>query len=191
MPLVVTLHGRGLDEHSMNDLVAALPPGVAAASVRGLLPTRRGFGWYTEFGIGRPHPESIAAATKELLAWLDDLRVDHPRVVLCGFSSGMVLAGALLLAEPARFAGAVLLSGCLPADAGMPMEDGRLSGVPVFWGSDADNDPIIPPELIEWTGAWLRDASGAKLVERRYPGLGHGRSPEELADVSAFVAQVL
>ena len=44
------------------------------------------------------------------------------------------MAGALLLDEPQRFAGAVLLSGALPFDCGIAADPGRLQGIPVFYG---------------------------------------------------------
>ena len=60
----------------------------------------------------------------------------------------------------------------------------------VDWGFDAA-DPVIPRDLVDRSEAWLRDESGAALTERDYPGMGHGLSLQELADVSGFVSAVV
>ena len=100
------------------------------------------------------------------------------------------MAAGLLLVNPERFAGAVLLSGTLPWDAGFDLTPGRLAGVPVFWANDPA-DPVIPRDLVARSEAWLGADSGAILVERHYPGTGHGLSEQELADVSDFLTNVL
>ncbi|MGW9131699.1 hypothetical protein [Streptomyces sp. NPDC055681] len=46
---------------------------------------------------------------------------------------------------------------------------------------------MIPADLVSRTGEWLREKSGARLAERRYPGLGHGIALPELADASDFL----
>ena len=47
---------------------------------------------------------------------------------------------------------------------------------------------MIPAEAVERTAAWL--AGHADAVVRVYPGLSHGISPDELADVAAFLADL-
>ncbi|WP_107100373.1 alpha/beta hydrolase [Streptomyces prasinopilosus] len=145
-----------------------------------------GYAWFANRGVGRPLPDSLAATADWLLGWLGTEAAGHTSVSLLGFSGGMAMAGGLLLARPERFAAAVLLSGTLPWDAGLPEERGRLAGVPVFWGRDVA-DRVIPADLVARTGTWLREDSGARLEERRYPGQGHGISLPELADASAFL----
>ncbi|MFF2407852.1 alpha/beta hydrolase [Streptomyces sp. NPDC058092] len=185
-PLLVALHGRGADEASFAQLAPHLPQGATAAFVRAPLAEGAGYAWFANRGIGRPLPDSIAATADWLFGWLDVEAAGHTSVSLLGFSGGMAMAGGLLLARPERFAAAVLLSGTLPWDAGLPEEPGRLAGVPVFWGRD-DADPVIPADLVARTGEWLREKSGARLAERCYPGLGHGIALPELADASDFL----
>ena len=185
--LVVALHGRGSDERSMAALREYLPAGVTVAAPRGPLALADGFTWFENRGIGRPIAESIADTVAVLLGWLDDVAGAHSGVVLLGFSGGTAMAGGLLLAEPDRFAAAVLLSGTLPWDAGFDTSDGRLSGLPVFWSIDVD-DPMIPRDLVDRSESWLRSHSGADLGEHRYPGVGHALSIEELGDVRTFIA---
>lgn len=185
-PLVVALHGRGADERTFAELTPCLPTAATLAFVRAPIPEGEGYAWFANRGVGRPVARSLADTADRLFAWLDTVSGRHGSVSLLGFSGGMAMAGGLLLARPERFAAAVLLSGTLPWDAGLPEEPGRLRGVRVFWGRDAA-DTVIPEDLVARTGAWLRTQSGATLTERTYPGLGHGISTEELADASAVL----
>jgi phospholipase/carboxylesterase len=186
--LVVALHGRGADERSMLPLAAYLGDDVTVAAPRG--PVALGTGAYTWFenrGIGRPVESSISASAELIFGWLDAAASGFSSVVLLGFSGGTAMGGGLLLREPERFSGSLLLSGTLPWDAGFDTSTGRLAGRPVFFGYDPA-DAVIPPELIARSVAWLRDESGATLSEHAYPGVGHGISNEEIADIRRFVA---
>ena len=72
--------------------------------------------------------------------WLDDVAPAGRPVLLVGFSGGAAFAGGLLLDDPARYAGAAILYGTLPFDAGVPTDAGRLAGVPVLVAQgDADH----------------------------------------------------
>lgn len=185
-PLIVALHGRGADEASFAQLAPHLPQGATAAFVRAPLAEGGGYAWFANRGIGRPLPDSIKAGADWLFDWLDAEAAGHTSVSLLGFSGGMAMAGGLLLARPERFTAAVLLSGTLPWDAGLPEEQGRLAGVPVFWGRDVA-DRVIPADLVARTGEWLREKSGARLEEHQYPGMGHGITLPVLEDASAFL----
>lgn len=188
-PLVVALHGRGSDEVSFARLAPHLPEKAVVAFVRAPITEGGGYAWFANRGIGRPLPESISATTEWLFGWLDTVATPRSSVSLLGFSGGMAMAGGLLLTQPDRFAAGVLLSGTLPWDAELPEGSGRLAGMPIFWGRDVE-DSVIPADLVERTGTWLRDQSGARLQERLYPSLGHGISLTELADTATFLERV-
>jgi phospholipase/carboxylesterase len=187
-PLLLALHGRGADERTFSEIAPHLPEDTTIAFVRAPIAEDGGYAWFDNRGIGRPVAGSIAASADQLFGWLDTVAGRHSSVGVLGFSGGMAMAGALLLARPERFASAVLLSGTLPWDAGLPTGAGRLRGVRVLWGRDPD-DTVIPADLVARTGAWLREESGADLLERTYPALGHGIAMDELADISAFLTE--
>jgi phospholipase/carboxylesterase len=108
--------------------------------------------------------------------------------VLVGFSGGAAFAGGLVLDDPARYAGAAILSGTLPFDAGVPTTPGRLDGVPVLVAQgDADN--VIPRELLDRTWQYAHDGSGARAVGVRDPG-GHGISADVLAALEDWLDSV-
>ena len=157
-PLVVLLHGNGTSEHSMIEISPWLPHGpVAYVSVRAPVPADRGFRWFTETD-GRPDPDGLADASRFVLGWLDG-EGERP-VLLLAFRGGVTLAGALLLAAPERFSGAVLLHGALSLYP--PPPRGALRGMPVLL-AHADDDPRTPQPLLAATRDWLRRWSGAPV----------------------------
>jgi phospholipase/carboxylesterase len=187
-PLVVLLHGRGADETDLIDLAPLLPPAFAFASVRAPVAVEGGgYTWFENRGPARPLARSVRTSVDAFRTWLDGLEPpgnDRPRTYLLGFSAGMMMAGALLLDDPARFAGAVLLSGALAFDTPIPVTPQRLADVPVFYGIGS-LDEVIPAELAARTTAYLRDKSGAALTMREYPH-GHSISRTEISDVRAW-----
>jgi phospholipase/carboxylesterase len=105
-----------------------------------------------------------------------------------GFSQGGFMATQLLRTRPDRVLAPVVLAGFVlgvpqPADERLAAERPAL-----FWGR-GDADGVISTEAVEGAAAFLPGHSA--LVERVYPGLGHGISAEELADVQAFLAEHL
>jgi phospholipase/carboxylesterase len=163
-----------------------MPDSVTLVAPRGPISVGTGWTWFDNKGIGRPRESSIKESAAALLAWLDEVAEAHSRIVLLGFSGGTAMAGGLLFTDPDRFAGAVLLSGTLPWDAGFEAPEGLLSGMPVFWSIDPE-DRIIPADLAARSHAWLVEHSGADVQEHLYPGVGHGISQQEAEDVAAFV----
>ncbi len=118
-PLVVLLHGRGSNETDIVGLADHLPTGAAYAAVRAPIGEGGGYAWFANRGIGRPTPESLAETMAWCRAWLDEVAPDAQPVVPVGFSGGGASAGGLILADPARYAGAGILHATLPVDAGV------------------------------------------------------------------------
>jgi phospholipase/carboxylesterase len=187
-PLVVLLHGRGADEHDLIDLTSDLPRGFAYASVRGPLELPEGgYRWFEDRGVGRPVGKSLQSAVDGVRAWIDGPATadyDRTRTFLLGFSAGMMTAGALVLDDPARFAGAILLSGAIALDGGAATP-GRLTGVPIFL-AHGSADTMIPADLVLQTQRYLRDRSGAVLTEHVYPR-DHSIARREIADIAAWL----
>ncbi|MEF3121788.1 alpha/beta hydrolase [Kocuria flava] len=188
-PLVVLLHGRGSHEREILGVADHLPTGPAYAAVRAPIPEGGGFAWFANRGIGRPVAASLAATTAWFRSWLDEAAPAGRPVVLIGFSGGAAFAGALLLSEPARFAGAAILNGTLPFDAGIPVEPARLAGTPVFV-AQGEADTVIPRELLERTWSYLHTGSGAAVRGRCDPG-GHGLGPRTVAELRHWVQELV
>ncbi len=190
-PLLVLLHGRGADEHDLFELAPAIDSRFAIAAVRAPLPTDEGgYTWSESRTPGRYIGESLRASLTWFQAWLDSLTNGRPEaqdVYLLGFSAGMAMASALLLDEPARYAGAVLLSGTLPFDTDLAMTKNRLAGVRLFHGHGSF-DRVIPADLVARSAKYLRESSGAVLETRSYP-IAHEISDQEMRDINAWLTR--
>ena len=184
-PLVVLLHGRGSNEREILGLADRLPSGPAYAAVRAPIAEGGGYAWFANRGIGRPVAESLRSTMSWFRTWLDAVAPAGRPVVLVGFSGGAAFAGGLLLADPARFAGAAILYGTLPFDAGVPVTAGRLAGLPVFV-AHGEQDRVIPQELLARTWQYLLAESGAAAHARRDPG-GHGITGQTLAELGTWI----
>jgi phospholipase/carboxylesterase len=188
-PMVVLLHGRGSNEREMAGLASQLPAYFAVASVRGpvvLGPTQ--FTWFENRGIGRPVPESLRSSIDWFRAWLDDVAGDRP-VALVGFSGGTAFAGGCVLDDPSRFAGAALLYGTIPFDAGVATTPDRLAGVNILHAQGVD-DQVMPRDLMSQTWQYLTEESGANLETYRTTG-GHAIAPEVLAALNVWLEKIL
>lgn len=115
--------------------------------------------------------------------------VPTSRVVLLGFSQGASLATEFAARNARRYGGVVGLSSGLIGPEGTPRDyPGNFEGTPVFLGC-GDDDPYIPKErVIESADVFER--MGANVTLRLYPGMGHTRNQEELAEVRALVTAV-
>ena len=180
-PLLMLLHGHGMDERVGFDLRDHLPPSVVVASLRAPARARGGYGWFALDATFHPH--QIDTAVEAVLAWLDH-QYGYSSVGVLGFSQGSAIAAQCMRTRPKQFACAVLLSGFLnPLPATGDQELARIRP-PVFSGR-GDADLLVPAPLIRLTEQWLE--SHTTLTRSLYPGLGHNVSTEELTDLATFL----
>jgi phospholipase/carboxylesterase len=185
----VLLHGRGSNEEDIIGLAEHLPAGPAYAAVRAPIAEGGGYAWFANRGIGRPVAESLRATMDWFRDWLDDAAPVGRPVVLVGFSGGAAFAGGLLLGDPARYAGAAVLYGTLPFDAGVPTTAGRLDGARVLV-VHGDQDTVIPRELLDRTWSYLEGDAGSVTTAVRDAG-GHGLRNNALGDLQHWLSAVL
>jgi phospholipase/carboxylesterase len=188
-PLVVLLHGRGSKEQEILSLAPHLPAGVSYAAVRAPITEGGGFAWFANRGIGRPVAASLEATMAWFRDWLDAVAPAGRPAVLVGFSGGAAFAGGLVLDDPTRYAGAAILYGTLPFDAGVPVDTSRLANLPVFVAR-GEADQVIPRELLDRTWHYLHTTSGAPAVGRRDPG-GHGITAPTLHRLAEWIGDRL
>jgi phospholipase/carboxylesterase len=188
-PLVVLLHGRGSDEAAIIGLAHHLPAGPSYAAVRAPIGEGGGYAWFRNRGLGRPVAESLAETMAWFRGWLNEATPAGRPVVLVGFSGGAAFAGGLVLRDPSRFAGAAILYGTLPFDAGVPVTPARLAGMPVFV-AQGDTDTVIPRELLDRTWEYLLGESGASPYARRDPG-GHGITAQTVVELGGWITERL
>ncbi|MDI9915631.1 hypothetical protein [Rhodococcus sp. IEGM 1379] len=188
-PLVVLLHGRGSNERDILSLAPHLPGDAAYVAVRAPIAEGSGFAWFANRGIGRPQAASLEATMGWFREWLDAVAPLGRPVILVGFSGGAAFAGGLILDDPARFAGAAVLFGTLPFDAGLHVEPGRLAHLPVFV-AQGDQDHVIPAELLYRTWDYLLGQSGAPTEAHRDPG-GHALSGAVVSALNQWITRRL
>ena len=188
-PLVVLLHGRGSNETEILGLAPHLPAGPAYAAVRAPIAEGGGYAWFANRGIGRPIAGSLRSTMDWFRSWLDEAAPDGRPVILVGFSGGAAFAGGLVLDDPARYAGAAVLYGTLPFEAGLATDPGRLANLPVFV-AQGDGDHVIPRELLDRTWDYLLSESGAPTIAQRQPG-GHQLTATTVHQLGDWIAHRL
>ena len=180
-PLLVLLHGHGMDEHMGADVQHRLPAELVTASIRGPLRVRAGYGWFPLDATLRL--EQVDRAAHAVLRWVQ-AQTRHPSMGVLGFSQGSSIGLQCMRLDPALFDYGVVLSGFAvpfpqPGDAELARRR-----PPVFSGR-GDADPLIPSALVAQTDRWL--AAHTRLTSHVYPGLGHSVAPAEIDDLAAFL----
>jgi len=123
-PAIVALHGWGANAMDL----LGLAPYLAGGRFLVLCPQGRievplgsmvGCGWFPLTMGAPPDPAAFAAGVDDVRRFLDAAvrryPIDPKKLVVLGFSQGGVVAYALALGAPERFAGLVTLSSWLPA----------------------------------------------------------------------------
>ena len=185
---VLFLHGFGADEQDLPGLAPALGLDLPWASLRAPLDVGSGAAWFAVTTPGSPDPEVVEAATGTIWDWVDANLDPGTRVVPIGFSQGGLMATQLLRTRPERVLAPVVLAGFVlgaPQPADDTLADDRP---PVFWGRGAD-DRVIAAPAVARTESWL--PLHTSLTARVYPGLSHGISGPEVADVRDFLVEQL
>ena len=185
-PLLVAMHGVGSNERDLLGLAPALPAAWTMASLRAPMPWGQGHSWYPLGTPGSPALEPVDAVVADVLAWIDSVAADHPRIGLLGFSQGGSMALQLLRARPTGFAFAVSLSGFVVPGVTDARDEAVAAVRPRVFLGHGDLDPVIPTEATARTQAWA--AATTDVTDREYAGLPHAVSAAELADVTAFIA---
>jgi phospholipase/carboxylesterase len=182
---MLLLHGYGSNEHDLPPLGPALAPGLPWASLRAPMPLPHGgYAWFPIMRPGNPDPAAVAAATEAIWEWAEESLAAQAAIVGVGFSQGGLMATQLLRTRPERVAATVVLSGFVQA-APQPADEQLARDRPaVFWGRGTQ-DQVITGAAVERTAQWL--PAHATLTEHVYPGLPHGISDQEIADVRAFL----
>jgi phospholipase/carboxylesterase len=187
-PLILLLHGSGADERDMITMWPDLPQEFVVIALRA--PFRDGGGGYRWYRAD--HRETDIAVSRKIIdrvaeTCLARFAADPNRVFVAGFSQGAVMAYEATLHEPRRFRGAAALSGTLLASATstLPPRD-DLARTAVFIGHGAA-DTRSPVSSATRAHAEL-DRLGIANTVHVYPGLGHGTSGTEVADLRAWLA---
>lgn len=195
LPTIIALHGWGANGLDL----LGLAPYLGGGSFLVLCPQGRievplgptlGYGWFPLSMGATPDLKAVTAGLDDVRGFLDAAKQQYPidpqKVVLLGFSQGGVMAYALALAEPERFAGLAVLSSWLPAPAvqALPLRSCDRLATLVHHGT---RDELIPVERGRESVEQLR--SMHVPVTYREFDIGHEISAESLTDLSAWLEQ--
>jgi phospholipase/carboxylesterase len=202
---VIWLHGLGADGHDFAGLVPELdlsncPPIRFVFPHAPSMPVTVNGGyvmpaWYDILGpnlVSQQDATGIQASERAIVALIAHevaRGIPAERIVLAGFSQGCAMALHTGLRLPQRLAGIMALSGYLPlADRLAAERHAANARTPVFM-AHGTQDPVV----VVARGEASRDALatlGQPVQWHSYP-MPHSLHPREIADISAFLAQVL
>jgi phospholipase/carboxylesterase len=202
---VIWLHGLGADGHDFAGLVPELdlsgcPPIRFVFPHAPSMPVTVNGGyvmpaWYDILGpnlVSQQDAAGIQASERAIVALIAHevaRGIPAERIVLAGFSQGCAMALHTGLRLPQRLAGIMALSGYLPlADRLAAERHAANARTPVFM-AHGTQDPVV----VLARGEASRDALaalGQPIEWHSYP-MPHSLHPREIADISAFLAQVL
>jgi predicted esterase len=178
-PLLVMLHGSGVDERDVIYDAAAL--GAGRLNWIGMAPKARGLSdWY------------LGDSGRDVFECIEDVRkrysIDSRCIVLMGFSSGGFGAWRLGLQRPELFAGVVPLSAPL-AVRGQSVEPllHKVEGLPLFV-AHGTGDHAVSVEQARRAVGILRDRGYTLLTYHELEGAGHGNyNAQILPDLIAWL----
>ncbi len=177
---ILLLHGRG---GSAEDILA-LGKAIGAPGLAYLAPQAAGSTWYPNSFLApleqnEPVLSSALRKVQTTIQLVVAAQVPADRIVICGFSQGACLATEFVARHPLRYGGLIAFTGGLigPLDADMS-HTGDLKGTPAFLGS-GDPDPHVPWQRVQQSAEVLKQM-GAFVTARRYPGIAHSITPEEI-----------
>ena len=197
---VIWLHGLGADGHDFEPIVPELELAEPVRFVFPHAPVRpvtlnqgmRMRAWYDILQLGGgPEDEAGVRASQKLVEQMIAAEKERGarKVVLAGFSQGGAIVLQTALRHPERLAGVLALSTYLPLHASLASERSPANrDVPIFM-AHGQYDDIIPLARAEQSRKML-EGLGYPVQWHVYP-MPHSVCPEEIADLSQFLREIL
>ncbi|MDX1461295.1 MAG: carboxylesterase [Xanthomonadales bacterium] len=200
---VVWLHGLGADGHDFEPIVPMLGTD-RIGPVRFVFPhaPRRPVtvnggmvmrAWYDirALDIARDQDRAGIEASADITTALIEREIERgippDRIVLAGFSQGGAMAAYVGLRSPHKLAGLLILSAYLLDEEGIPGDPvNRETAAFVGHGR---LDPVVPVMLGRYLSGALKGLG--MPVEYHEYDMPHSVAPEEIADISEWLARVL
>ncbi len=202
---IIWLHGLGADGHDFEPIVPELGlSGLPAmrfvfphapyrpVTVNGGATMRA---WYDiaiderGFRQDEAHIRDSEQTLRRLIAQERERGIDSRRIVLAGFSQGAAIALHTGLRYPQALAGILALSMPVPLPERIAPELNPANArVPVFL-AHGTQDQVVPYPMGEY-GHRLLENIGLPVEWHSYP-MGHTVTPEEVADIRAWLGRVI
>lgn len=191
-PLVIALHGWGMNEQSF---ARWLRPGIEHVESlswwipRGILPgqvqsKKVGYGWYVYDGADQAALKASMSEARSYLAGLADMarrHLDCGPITLVGFSQGGYMASFAALTRPDLFDRLVCCSGRPKTEFVEDLRKARTLRVLIQTG---ERDESVPTALMAKGTAPLKEA-GLDVTERSYDA-NHRLTREMAIDIAEF-----
>ena len=187
---ILALHGRGGNEHDLIPVAKQIAPGAGVLAPRGPEPqSPGGWAWFTHHGIGVPVIASFDACLDQVARWIVTAATAYgialPMTAL-GFSSGGMMAGALVAARPDLVDSAILMA------SGYRLPDhiaalGGLAGRRILI-CGGDEDSFHTRQMMD-EGVRSYASAGARVDARVYRGVGHTITLEQARDAAQWLTE--
>ena len=188
---IILLHGRGGSAEDILGLreefgfpeasyLALEAPGHTWYPYSFLTPIERNEPWLTQ-SLAKVS-ETVDAALRQGIA--------RENIVIAGFSQGACLASEFVARNAARYGGLIAFTGGLIGPPGTDFRyPGNLAGTPAFLGA-GDPDPHVPWKRVQ-ESADVLTKMGADVTLKRYAGMPHTISRQEISEARALLAKAL
>jgi len=194
---IIWLHGLGADGHDFEPIVPELDLPKPVRFVFPHAPIRpvtlnqgmRMRAWYDIIQLGGGAEDEAGIRASQALVEEMVLKEKTGKIVLAGFSQGGAVVLQTALRHPKRLAGVLALSTYLPIAAKLAAERSPANAdIPIFMAHGSYDD-IIPLRRAQQSRDLLKELNYA-VEWHEYP-MPHSVCPEEIADISAFLARLL
>ncbi len=165
---IILVHGRGASAEDILQLRDELDyPELAYVAPQAAENT-----WY---------PYSFLNKLKNIVGNITREGIPQDKIVIAGFSQGACLASEFVARNAANYGGLIAFTGGLIGPPGTDFHyTGSLSGTPAFLGA-GDPDAHVPWQRVR-ESADVLSALGADVFLRRYPGMPHTITRQELEE---------
>jgi len=193
---VIWLHGLGADGHDFEPIVPELGLRAPLRFVFPHAPVRpvtinngaRMRAWYDifQFGGGPEDEAGIRDSEKAIQSLIEN---EKRPVFLAGFSQGGAIVLQTALRYPKKLKGVLALSTYLPLSTKLSREKSvENQDLPIFM-AHGTQDPVIPLQKARLSREVL-EQQGYKVEWHEYP-MPHSVCPQEISDISSFIARLL
>lgn len=188
---VILLHGRGA---SASDILG-LAGEMYYPELAYLAPQAAGHTWYPNSFLAplEQNEPWLSSALKRVETIVDSIvasGIPHRKIALLGFSQGACLATEFVARHAHSYGGLITFTGGLIGPPGTRFEyQGSLNGMKSFLGS-GDPDPHVPWQRVQ-ASAGVLSAMGADVTLRRYPGMPHAVSEDEIRSARPIIERLV
>jgi phospholipase/carboxylesterase len=187
---MILLHGRGASAEDILGLADELNhPELAVFAPQAAGNTWYPYSFLVPIEQNEPALTSSLNKVKSVVGEISRAGIPHDKIVIVGFSQGACLASEFVARNATRFGGLIAFTGGLigPPETKFRYE-GSLGGMPAFLGS-GDPDAHVPWQRVEQSAS-VFSAMGAEVTLRRYPGMPHTISRQEIDEARKLLARI-